>query len=276
MTDNPFIGTSVKAEKSTVRRQGRNRIWWETKPMTYADWNADDRMPETAEDFDAIAAYVLRTGPWLRSWFEKLEIQRLRCLDLGSGSGIFSAFLSRCGGDVTSMDLTEAGISLTRETTRHFNTEVKVVRGDAEQTPFQSETFDFVFSWGVLHHTSQMDQAVGEVGRILKSGGRGLMMVYHKRSIVYYVHGFYWLALKGKIFSGHGFRSVQRFYTDGYYHRYLTKDELRKVLSAAGLHVTAFHIVQYEKKILPFIPAWLDEALKARFGMCLVAEFQKP
>ncbi len=243
--------------------------------MTYADWNAEYRIPDADEDFLEIEKYVLRTGPWLKKWFDNAELKGLSCLDLGSGSGIFSSLLARRGAHVTSMDLTEVGATLTEKTTQFFGLPTKVVRGDAEYAPFKSESFDFVYSWGVLHHTSDMESALGEVSRILKRNGKGMMMVYHKYSIVYYLHGLFWLLFRGKLFSGHNFESVQKFYTDGFYHRYLTKVQLGRKLAAVGLKVSAFHVTQYEKKILPGISISLDEELKRRFGMCLVAEFVK-
>jgi len=275
MADNPFTETARKAQ-AAPDRQGRNRDWWETKPMTYADWVAEDRLPKDEVDFLAIEEYVQRTGPWLQDWFERLEIAGQSCLDLGSGSGIFSTFLARHKATVTAMDLTQAGVELTRRTTRFFGVEAQVIRGDAERQPFGDDSFDFVYSWGVLHHTSNMDNALREVSRILKPGGRGMMMVYHKTSIVYYLHGMFWLIFRRKLFSGETLSSVQRFYTDGFYHRYLTKSDLGGLLRGAGLEVDAFHSTQYEKKILPVIPSWLDRALKKRFGMCLIAEFTKP
>ena len=128
----------------------------------------------------------------------------------------------------------------------------------------------------MLHHTKDMDAALKEVFRVLKPGGEGLMMVYHKNSIVYYIHGLFWLLFKGKLFSGYNLETVQDFYTDGYYHQYLREKELRDYLSLAGIKPIKFTITQYQKKILPFVPNWLDQFLKRRFGMCLVCKFEKP
>ena len=100
-------------------------------------------------------------------------------------------------------------------------------------------------------------------------------MVYHKNSIVYYLHGLFWLIFKGKLFSGETLSSVQRFYTDGFYHRYLREEEIIEMLINVGLTPVRCFSTQYQKKILPIIPRWLDKWLKARFGMCLVAEFKK-
>jgi 2-polyprenyl-3-methyl-5-hydroxy-6-metoxy-1,4-benzoquinol methylase len=273
---NPFIDTTTAAIENTADRQERNRLWWETKPMTYAEWAAADRLPKTEAEFKEIESYVLRTGPWLKQWFETVSLASKSCIDIGSGSGIFSSMLARRNAAVTAIDLTEAGVTLTRETAKVFDADIDIVRTDVEHTPFASSSFDFAFSWGVLHHTSNMKKAVGEMARILKPGGGGMMMVYHRRSVVYYLHGLYWLLIRGKLWQGYNLERVQDLYTDGFYHRYMTKNELATMLGAHGLTVAAFSITQYEKKILPGLPGAVDRWMKARLGMCLVAEFEKP
>jgi 2-polyprenyl-3-methyl-5-hydroxy-6-metoxy-1,4-benzoquinol methylase len=273
---NPFVDTATQATRQSADPQERNMLWWETKPMTYADWEKDDRLPKTEAEFREIENYVLRTGPWLKRWFERAQLTGKTCIDIGCGSGIFSSMLARRGADVTAVDLTEAAVGLARQTARVFGVDIQVTRADVEHMPFADASFDFAYSWGVLHHTSDMAKAVGEMGRVLKPGGRGMMMVYHRISVVYYLHGLFWLLVRGKLFKGYNLERVQDFYTDGFYHRYMTPGELGAMLAAAGLTVERFSVTQYEKKILPRIPVALDEWLKARFGMCLVAEFAKP
>ena len=55
---------------------------------------------------------------------------------------------------------------------------------DAEELPFDDETFDLVYSWGVLHHTPNTKQGIAEVFRVLKMGGQAKIMIYHKYSII--------------------------------------------------------------------------------------------
>jgi SAM-dependent methyltransferase len=56
--------------------------------------------------------------------------------------------------------------------------------GDAEHLAFPSETFDVVYSWGVLHHSPDTARAISEVWRVLRPGGIARIMIYHKWSIV--------------------------------------------------------------------------------------------
>jgi hypothetical protein len=114
------------------------------------------------------------------------------------------------------------------------------------------------------------------VARVLRPGGAGLVMVYHRSSAVYYLKGLWWLVAKGKILSGHTLASVQDFYTDGYYHRHFTRRELAQGLGASGLSVARITVTQMQKKILPFVPGPLDRWLKSRIGWLIVAEFTRP
>jgi len=59
------------------------------------------------------------------------------------------------------------------------------VVGSAEDLPFPSDAFDAVCSMGVLHHTPDTAGAVAEVKRVLKPGGRLIVMFYHRNSAVY-------------------------------------------------------------------------------------------
>ncbi len=57
-------------------------------------------------------------------------------------------------------------------------------QADAEQLPFADQSFDLVYSWGVLHHTPDTGRAVEEVRRVLKVGGEARVMLYSRRSWV--------------------------------------------------------------------------------------------
>jgi ubiquinone/menaquinone biosynthesis C-methylase UbiE len=60
------------------------------------------------------------------------------------------------------------------------------VLSDGEHLPFADESFDVVYSNGVLHHTPDTEGAVREVHRVLKRGGTAKVMLYHKHSLNYW------------------------------------------------------------------------------------------
>jgi SAM-dependent methyltransferase len=58
---------------------------------------------------------------------------------------------------------------------------------NAEQLSFPDKSYDWVFSHGVLHHTPSTQVAIHEVHRVLKPGGRAIIMLYHKHSFNYVI-----------------------------------------------------------------------------------------
>jgi 2-polyprenyl-3-methyl-5-hydroxy-6-metoxy-1,4-benzoquinol methylase len=274
--ENPFLSTREQAEGKTAVGQQRNRLWWETKPMTYADWEAKERLPRSAEELTEIENQIISQSPFMRDTLDWSQFNGLKVLDIGCGSGALATRIAKHGATVTAVDLTQTAVDLTRRNAALQNLDVDVIRCDVEKLPIESDKFDFVFSWGVLHHTETFENALKEVNRVLRPGGRSLIMVYYRNSIVYYLHGLYWLVFRGYMFRGYTINGVQDLYTDGYFHRYFSVREMRRCLEAAGLMPTRFSVTQYEKKILPGIPKWFDTFLKRKVGMCLVAEFEKP
>jgi ubiquinone/menaquinone biosynthesis C-methylase UbiE len=108
-------------------------------------------------------------------------------LEIGVGAG--ADFEQWCGyaQHATGVDLTEAAIRLTSERMelRGVPSDRFDLRtADAEALPFEDNSFDIVWSWGVLHHTPRTDTAFSEVLRVLRPGGTFRGMIYHDRSWV--------------------------------------------------------------------------------------------
>lgn len=273
---NPFVATRNEAGRAAHSAQDRNRMWWELKPMTYAPWEEDDRLPQDAAAFEAMEQYLLAKSPFLRERFDAAAQNGRRVLDLGCGSGVLSCLLAKHGAEVTAVDITEQGTRLARRNAALRGLPIRVVRTDAEAMGLADESFDFVLSWGVLHHSESTERALAEVRRVLRPGGRGMMMVYHRNSLVYYLKGLYWLLLRGRMFRGESLDSVTDRYADGYYHRHFGRHELAACLRGAGLEPVRLTATQQQEPILPGLRGKLDEALKARLGWYLVAEFVRP
>ena len=70
--------------------------------------------------------------------------------------------------------------------------------GDGERLPFASETFDVVYSNGVLHHTPDTAGAIREVHRVLRPNGTAKVMLYHRHSLNYWVE----IVLRRGVFAG--------------------------------------------------------------------------
>lgn len=112
--------------------------------------------------------------------FERGEGKRV--LEIGVGAGTDFVQWVRHGAIATGIDLTEQGISLTRERLGLEGLQAQLQVADAEELPFSDDSFDIVYSYGVLHHSPDTQRAIEEVRRVLKPGGTAIIMVYHLRS----------------------------------------------------------------------------------------------
>jgi SAM-dependent methyltransferase len=103
---------------------------------------------------------------------------RGRVLDAGCGVGRDSwQMASKNGAQVWSIDLSWEGVRKTQERVRSFANAI-VLQGDVEHLPFQAEAFDFVYSFGVLHHLPSPQEGFKELIRVLKPGGLLALYVY--------------------------------------------------------------------------------------------------
>ena len=112
----------------------------------------------------------------------------LRVLEIGCGLGTDGAQFAQAGADYTGIDLTDAAIELARKRFELSNLPGSFRTDDAERLSFSDETFDLVYSHGVLHHTPDIEAAIREIHRVLRPGGRAKVMLYHRNSYNYRIN----------------------------------------------------------------------------------------
>ena len=107
-------------------------------------------------------------------------IKNKSVLDMGCGSGRFTIALAQLGAQmVTGIDLGKTGISVGRKISEKLNLKnIKFLEGNVTSLPFENDSFDFVFSKGVLHHTGNLNKGLDEYHRVLKKGGNGFLYLY--------------------------------------------------------------------------------------------------
>lgn len=140
------------------------------------------------EYFDEIERRRYRWHYHLVELFQELEGSTGKLLEIGCGIGVDSIQLARCGFSVTAVDLTESAIAVAREFAKSRGVQIDFRLGNAECLEFPDSTFDAVYSFGVLHHTPDIETAVKELRRVLKPGGTAFVMLYHKNSLVNAAH----------------------------------------------------------------------------------------
>jgi ubiquinone/menaquinone biosynthesis C-methylase UbiE len=109
-------------------------------------------------------------------------------LEVGCGVGLDSLRMAAQGLRVTAVDLTVVGpaTALQRATARGLD--AVYANADAERLPFPDTTFDYVYSFGVMHHAPDTQKCIDEALRVLRPGGQALIMLYHRHSLNEAVH----------------------------------------------------------------------------------------
>ena len=128
------------------------------------------------------------------------------------------------------------GIDLTPRAIEHTTARFSILGlkstlsvGNAEKLDFKDQSFDLVYSWGVIHHSPDTQAACDEIFRVLRKGGTAKIMVYHRYSIVGLLLWIRYGLLKGK-----PFRSLSYIY-----HHYLESPGTKAYTVAEAKHMLA-------------------------------------
>jgi SAM-dependent methyltransferase len=143
-----------------VTRSDRDELW-EINAGWWIDGFTDGADPEYEEQIIPMAA-------------ERLDgITRL--LDIGTGDGQLARVAAKAGIECVGIDPTFNQVSVAHQ--RQGGP--AYARAEAASLPFADESFDGVLACLVFEHISAVDQAIAEVGRVLKPGGRFLFFLNH-------------------------------------------------------------------------------------------------
>jgi SAM-dependent methyltransferase len=163
-----------------VELKERVREYWDAHPcgtqFTSLEWGSK-------RFFDEIEKFRYETQPFMSDLVEFRGHNNEVLLEIGCGLGTDLLQFARGGAHVTGVDLTPHSIELVKRRFAMENLSVDARVADAENLPFADNSFDVVYSFGVLHHTPNTQKAIEEVHRVLKPGGKIIIMLYHKHSV---------------------------------------------------------------------------------------------
>lgn len=111
-----------------------------------------------------------------------------RFIDIGSGSGLSSLAAHRLGADVTSFDYDPSSVGCTLEMRDRYAKDSdrwRIMHGSALDAAFLETlgTYDVVYSWGVLHHTGQMWNAIHNVLPMVRPQGILFLALYNDQGV---------------------------------------------------------------------------------------------
>jgi len=169
------------------------RQYWETHPLGQQYVSDHSIAVGSPEFFEHIRPWM---NPYKFDWImarierESALLRGKDLLEIGCGMGYDSLEFIKRGVRVTATDLTETATDFAR---RHFEvagvTPSDVRIANALALPFDDNSFDGVWSNGVLHATGDTHAAIQEARRVLKPGGRAIIShFYRKPSWMYFMH----------------------------------------------------------------------------------------
>lgn len=218
--------------------QQENKSWWERNAMRY-DWGRAVNYPEFSPEFfkeidKRFFSKVYEFMPWEEIPFDHLidfrSLKEKDVLEIGVGLGSTAQLLARHARSFTGIDLTEYAVRGTRLRLKNAGLSGDIERMDAEEMSFADNTFDFIWSWGVIHHSSNTPRVISEIARVLRPGGKAVFMVYHRGWWNYYLIGFLFFGLLEGGFSKYGnLHKVMQSHTDGAIARYYKKEDWKKL-----------------------------------------------
>ena len=210
-----YLVTPKQVRGMMIEKKIKNSIreFWAASPMTYgsdhgkATFTKEDGSTITVaigtSEFFEHADHVLYE--WNAKWhgeeghFSKLfdykSFKGKPVLEVGCGLGCMAMNWAQQGALLSAVDLNPVAIEQTKHRFSLYGLKGDIREADGEKLPFKDATFDYTYSWGVLHHSPNTGKSISELYRVLKPGGRVGVMLYHRKSIwqrffTEYIEGF--------------------------------------------------------------------------------------
>ena len=252
-------------------------------------WNAEPcgtRYLDGAQEFDAHARARYELEPFIFDFADFPSARGLKVLEIGVGMGADYLEWLKAGAHATGVDLSAASIERARQRCEAagFNPDLRIA--DAERLPFSDNSFDVVYSYGVMHHSPNTQQCVREGLRVLKPGGRAKIMVYHHPSLTGAMLWLRYGLLGRKALRQCVFEHLESPGTKSY-----TQEEARQLMSgfadlelrvefSAGdllLHQPSAKFQSAFYRLLwKFFPRFLVRRFGRRYGLFLLITAMKP
>jgi ubiquinone/menaquinone biosynthesis C-methylase UbiE len=284
-------------EDEHQRWQAANRAWWESAPMRY-DWRRDlDQTPGDVAYFkeidDRFFAAARDFTAWRKIPFERLipfdDLADKDVLEIGVGYGTHAQLLASHCHAFVGIDLTTVATTMTAKRLKLCGVAGSVLQMDAERMAFRNASFDYIWSWGVVHQSADTRRVLEEISRVLRPGGRCTVMVYYRSWWNYHVSGFIRWMFLGHWRHGYSLHQASQYGSDGAIARYYKPAEWRReVDSLFDIESIDIYGLKTDIVLLPYgrlkqfiirlLPGSFARLLtrRLRMGSLLVATMSKP
>lgn len=165
---------------------------------------------------EAALAHRYSLYPFIKEFAQFDSWAGKRVLEVGCGQGADLSQFALGGAETYGFDLTEKHCQISRDFVSTMGSRARITQGKATTLPYKDASFDLVYSFGVLLLVEDLDAAVAEIHRVLKPGGKVMVMFYNSASLHYIVKTLYYYGVVCDMVELLGPRKLVDWFTDGF------------------------------------------------------------
>lgn len=245
----------INSKNKTIKK-ATMAVWGATP----AGWTYGNNYPKGSKEFfeSVLAKRFSYECDWLDEIVDFKRFKGKKVLEIGCGAGYDAYQFCKHGAHYTGIDITPDNPIITKKHLSYYGYEPKTIEMDAEALSF-NETFDYVYSFGVLHHTPNIKEALKRINTVVRPGGEIQIIVYNKYSIFYILNIvlFEWIltlqflkmSLKKRRSKIESTTSNEEPLVNVY-----SKKEIQHLINQAGFSILKTDIRKLVREDLPGIP----------------------
>lgn len=217
--------------------------------------------PKFSSDyFESIQDFRYSIEPEIFAFAQFTRFHGKKVLEVGIGAGTDFSQWVKSGAECYGIDLTEEAVANVKcLLSQQGLNAVEVTVADAENIPYNDNTFDLTYSWGVIHHSPDTIKCLKEIIRVTKPCGKIKIMIYNRHSLFAFYLYFKNALLKGRPFQS--FSSVIYKHQESIGTKAFSHKEIKNLLKTMPVSViqikspvTSHDLLYYKSKIIRLIP----------------------
>jgi len=280
----------MKRNDNLERSIDRVKSFWDSSPLFSGEFEGQIGSEDFFTAHEKTIIDNIMGGKLDKRFVEHIDYGA-SIIDIGCGPGFWVRQFCRMGLDVHGCDLSTTAVELTKKSLSLFNLQADIREANAEDLPYEDNSFDYINCQGDIHHNPDTPQCIREFYRILKPGGLACFSVYHQnvvlgspfllRSISLILRRSVFLKGRGRenILRGHNPDELVRLF-DGKENpigKSFTVNEIVLMLDSANLTLIKKWKQYFPSRVLPAaIPCFMRCLLNDYFGLLVVFLARKP
>ena len=246
------------------------RSYWEQEACGTQKVVVGENEKFSREWFEQVETHRYQVEPFIHSVAQFTRYHGKKILEVGVGAGTDHLQWARAGLDCHGVDLTNEAIETTRRRLEIYGLNSNLQRIDAETLPFDDESFDLVYSWGVIHHSECPEKIISEIHRVLKKGGSFIGMMYGRYSLISLKLWVTYALLRGKPWKN--FTDVIWNHMESIGTKAYTVPELKSLFSGFNKFEGTPITIPAE---LNNLPRWIARFIPSSWGFFIAIKAQK-